>query len=87
MTFNRADRPGLLGSFAPVTNPYERIGAPLRKGARHVTQSHPNAADEGPVPGDKQTKLLNALQQLATLHSSGGLSEAEFTAAKARLLS
>lgn len=72
MPFSRAGRPGLLGTVARKV-PFQ--GAPARG-------SLPQAAPT--PPGGRE--LADQLAQLAELRSTGLLTEAEFTAAKSRLL-
>ena len=72
MPFSRAGRPGLLGTVARAA---ALQGTPAR---------------EAPPPPARTTgggkELADQLSRLAELRSAGMLTEAEFTAAKSRLL-
>jgi hypothetical protein len=72
MPFARAGRPGLLGTVARAA---ALQGTPAR-------DAPPPAA---PTPGGGR-ELADQLSRLAELRSAGMLTEAEFTAAKSRLL-
>ena len=72
MPFSRTGRPGLLGTVARTATIQ---GVPGRDGLPPGTAS--------PAGG---RELADQLSRLAELRSSGLLTEAEFTAAKARLL-
>ena len=71
MPFARAGRPGLLGTVARTT---ALSGAPSRDAP--APASPPRGGNE----------LADQLSRLAELRSSGLLTDAEFAAAKARLL-
>jgi hypothetical protein len=72
MPFSRAGRPGLLGSVE-------------RTAALHGAQVQKSLPPDSPTRADR-TELADQLSQLARLRSAGLLTEAEFTAAKSRLL-
>jgi hypothetical protein len=71
MPFARAGRPGLLGTVA-------------RTAALSGTPSRDAPSPVSPPRGG--TELADQLSRLAELRSSGLLTDAEFAAAKARLL-
>ena len=72
MPFARAGRPGLLGTVARAV---AISGTPPRGGTSPAT-----------TPPAGRNQLADQLTRLAELHSSGLLTDAEFAAAKARLL-
>lgn len=72
MPFARAGRPGLLGTVARR--------APVREAPPPVA---PPSAAPPPAAGQE---LADQLSRLAELRRTGMLTEAEFTAAKSRLL-
>ncbi|BCW66945.1 hypothetical protein NicSoilB4_17080 [Arthrobacter sp. NicSoilB4] len=72
MPFARAGRPGLLGTIARTA---ALRGTPARDAPRPAV----------PTPAGGR-ELADQLSRLADLRSTGMLTEAEFTAAKSRLL-
>lgn len=72
MPFARAGRPGLLGTIARTAG---LQGTPARDAPRPAA----------PTPAGGR-ELADQLSRLAELRSAGMLTEAEFTAAKSRLL-
>lgn len=73
MPFARAGRPGLLRTVARTA---ALPGTPARDAPRPAA----------PTPGGGARELADQLSRLAELRSAGMLTEAEFTAAKSRLL-
>ncbi len=59
-----------------------RLPPPVPAAQLHSPTVDASAASSPPVQGD----LIAALNKLATLHESGALDDAEFSAAKAKLL-
>ena len=49
-------------------------------------QAPPAPAAPAPAPAPASSSMLDQLNQLATLHQQGALTDEEFTAAKAKLL-
>ena len=72
MPFSRAGRPGLLGTVARTVRLHDALSRDALKPATPTTAGGRELADQ--------------LSQLAELRSTGLLTEAEFTAAKSRLL-
>lgn len=72
MPFARAGRPGLLGTVA-------------RASVLHGTPARDAPPPAAPTPGGGR-ELADQLSRLAELRSAGMLTDAEFTAAKSRLL-
>lgn len=73
MPFARAGRPGLLGTVA-------------RMAALQGTPARDARGPAAPVPEGGGRELADQLSRLAELRSAGMLTEAEFSAAKSRLL-
>ncbi|KQY31666.1 MULTISPECIES: SHOCT domain-containing protein [Nocardia] len=91
----RVGRPGLLGTVArtavvagtatATSNAVNRRGA--RRAAEQQAPPPPQQAPPPPAAASAGQDTVAQLGQLAELHSSGALSDAEFAAAKAKLLS
>ncbi|WP_063003594.1 SHOCT domain-containing protein [Nocardia salmonicida] len=91
----RVGRPGLLGTVArtavvagtatATSNAVNRRGA--RRAAEQQAPPPPQQAPPPPATASAGQDTVAQLGQLAELHSSGALSDAEFAAAKAKLLS
>ena len=89
----RRGRPGLVGTMARTAviagTANATVGAMNRRGSQQAApqQSAPPApAPAAPAPAPAEDDLIAQLQQLADLKSQGILDDAEFAAAKARLL-
>jgi hypothetical protein len=61
----------------------KRIDRDLRRPAGEVDSAAIEVDDPGPDPA---AGIVTQLEQLATLHASGALTDEEFDAAKARIL-
>ena len=91
----RVGRPGLLGTVARTAvvagTATATSNAVNRRGARRAAeQQAPPPPQQAPPPhaaASAGQDTVAQLGQLAELHSSGALSDAEFAAAKAKLLS
>ncbi|MBP2412527.1 hypothetical protein JOF48_001326 [Arthrobacter stackebrandtii] len=93
MAFGRRNRPSLLGTAARTAviagTATAASNAVNAKAAAQHAQAVPPAApavEAAPVaaPADD---LLNKLERLAALHASGALTDAEFAAVKASIIS
>ncbi|MEU8895824.1 SHOCT domain-containing protein [Nocardia sp. NPDC048505] len=91
----RIGRPGLLGAVARTAvitgTARATANAVDRRGQRHAAeQQQAYAVPAQPVPPPAAeppgADLVGRLEQLGQLHESGALTDAEFAAAKARLL-
>ncbi|MFI1239818.1 SHOCT domain-containing protein [Nocardia salmonicida] len=97
----RVGRPGLLGTVARTAvvagTATATSNAINRRGARRAAEQQGYAEQQAPPPPQQAPPppaaasagqdTVAQLGQLAELHSSGALSDAEFAAAKAKLLS
>ncbi|MEV0549893.1 SHOCT domain-containing protein [Nocardia salmonicida] len=97
----RVGRPGLLGTVARTAvvagTATATSNAVNRRGARRAGEQQgyseqqapppPQQAPPPPAAASAGQDTVAQLGQLAELHSSGALSDAEFSAAKAKLLS
>lgn len=97
----RVGRPGLLGTVARTAvvagTATATSNAVNRRGARRAAEQQgyseqqapppPQQAPPPPAAASAGQDTVAQLGQLAELHSSGALSDAEFAAAKAKLLS
>ncbi|MFF5036235.1 SHOCT domain-containing protein [Nocardia salmonicida] len=98
----RVGRPGLLGTVARTAvvagTATATSNAVNRRGARRAAEQQGYSEQQAPPPPPQQAPpppaaasagqdTVAQLGQLAELHSSGALSDAEFAAAKAKLLS
>ncbi|WP_194829637.1 SHOCT domain-containing protein [Nocardia sp. XZ_19_231] len=97
----RVGRPGLLGTVArtavvagtatATSNAVNRRGARRNADQQAYSQQQapppPQQAPPPPAAASAGQDTVAQLRQLAELHSSGALSDAEFAAAKAKLLS
>ncbi len=101
LRMGRVGRPGLLGAVARTAvvagTATATSNAVNRRGARRAAEQQayaqqqaappppppPQAPPPPPAPGNDTVAQLS---QLAELHSAGALSDAEFAAAKAKLL-
>ncbi|MFD3706610.1 SHOCT domain-containing protein [Nocardia sp. NPDC058658] len=98
----RVGRPGLLGAVARTAvvagTATATSNAVNRRGARRAAEQQSYAEQQAPPPPPQQVyapapapvsggdDTVAQLSTLAELHSSGALSDAEFAAAKAKLL-
>jgi hypothetical protein len=95
MPFARRGRPGLLGTVARTAVVTGTASATANAVNRRAHQQAPDqqqaAADRAAPPAaagapDGQPDLVDRITELARLHDAGVLTDAEFGAAKARLL-
>ena len=86
--------PGIVGMAARTAVVAGTATAVSGRVARRQQQKYeqsqpapaPAPAPAAPAPGGGEDDVVEKLQQLASLHSSGVLSDEEFEAAKAKLL-
>ena len=91
----RVGRPGLLGTMARTAVIAGTAGAVNRSMSRAAAGREPTQAEAAayreqqaaPAPAPGGEDVIAKLDQLAQLHASGVLTDAEFAAAKAKLLS
>lgn len=79
--FGRVGRPGLLGTMARTA-----VVAGTATAVAGGVQRHQQSRQEDGQQADQQADQTAQLQQLAEMRSQGLLDEAEFAAAKAKLL-
>ncbi|MGW0635945.1 SHOCT domain-containing protein [Nocardia salmonicida] len=96
----RVGRPGLIGTIARTAvvagTATATSNAMNRRGAQRAAEQQAYAQQQAPPPPPQQAPppppsagndTVAQLGKLAELHSAGALSDAEFAAAKAKLLS
>ena len=81
------DKDRLANEFEPLYNGKHRVMVPKEISGEWATNAASVAdAPAQPEPASEPDDLVGDLSQLTDLHAAGALSDAEFAAAKARLL-